>query len=154
DAGVDAVTTAANVKKLIENGEIFALISGLSAGADKELAAVTRDTETPFLGAATLLTQTSAQENRNLFYLLPGAGQQARALIDFAARNAELKKSRLAIVHAEDELAKAAVASIDDEARKLGWTSVTTISFWRERFDAVAHAVTLKAEGVGAVFFV
>jgi ABC-type branched-subunit amino acid transport system substrate-binding protein len=57
-------------------------------------------------------------------------------------------------VHAEDELAKAAVASIDDEARKLGWTSVTNISFARERFDAAALAVTLKAEGVGAVFFV
>ncbi|HEX3183363.1 MAG TPA: ABC transporter substrate-binding protein [Pyrinomonadaceae bacterium] len=154
DAGADAAATAANAKKLIENGEIFALVSGLSAGADKELAAVTRDTETPFLGAATLLTQTSAQENRNLFYLLPGAGQQARALIDFAARKEELKKSRLAIVHAEDELAKAAVASIDDEARKLGWTSVTNISFSRERFDAAALAVTLKAEGVGAVFFV
>jgi ABC-type branched-subunit amino acid transport system substrate-binding protein len=92
DAGVDAATTAANARKLIENGEIFALVSGLSAGADKELAAVTRDTETPFLGAATLLTQTSAQENRNLFYLLPGAGQQARALIDFAGPKRGVKE--------------------------------------------------------------
>ena len=154
DAGADAATTAANAKKSIQNGEIFALVSGLSAGAEKQLAAVTRETETPFLGAATLLTQTSAQENRNLFYLLPGAEQQARALVNFAARNPELKKSRLAIVHAEDELAKVATAAIDDQASKLGWTSVTKISFSAERFDAAALAVTLKAEGVGAVFFV
>ncbi|HEU4435070.1 MAG TPA: ABC transporter substrate-binding protein [Pyrinomonadaceae bacterium] len=154
DSGADAATTAANATRSIENGEIFALVGGISAGAEKELAAVTRDTETPFLGAATLLTQTSAQENRNLFYLLPGAGQQARALISFAAKQPDLKKSRLAIVHSEDELAKTAVAAIDDQARKLGWTSVTNISFANERFDATVLAVTLKAEGVGAVFFV
>ena len=153
DAGADAATTAANVRKSIENGEIFALVSGLSAGAEKELAAVTRDTETPFLGAATLLTQTNAQENRNLFYLLPGAGQQARALVNFAAGNLELKKSRLAIVHAEDELAKVATGAIEDQAQKLGWTSVTKKLFSSER-DAAAIVGELKAEGIGAVFFV
>ncbi len=152
DAGPDAATTAANARKSIEN--VFALVSGVSAGADKELATVTRETETPFLGAATLLTQTTAQENRNLFYLLPGAGQQARALVNFAAKNPELKKSRLAIVHAENELALAAVAAMDDEARKLGWSTVTKKSFSSERFDAAAIAGALKAEGVAAVFFV
>ncbi|HET8781642.1 MAG TPA: ABC transporter substrate-binding protein, partial [Pyrinomonadaceae bacterium] len=154
DAGPDAATTATNARESIEGGKVFALVSGVSAGADKELAAVTRETETPFLGAATLLTQTSAQENRNLFYLLPGAGQQARALVTFAAKNAELKKSRLAIVHAENELALAAVDAIDEEARKLGWTRVIKKSFSSERFDAAAVAGALKAEGVAGVFFV
>ena len=62
------------------------------------------------MGPVTLLTQTSAQDNRNLFYLLPGAGQQARALVNFAAKKPELKKSRLAIVYSENELALAAAA--------------------------------------------
>jgi ABC-type branched-subunit amino acid transport system substrate-binding protein len=154
DAGADPATTAANARKSIENGNVFALVSGVSAGADKELAAVTRETEIPFLGAATLLTQTNARENRNLFYLLPGAGQQARALVNFAANKSELKKSRFAIVHAENELAQVAAAAIDDQARQLGWTSVTKKAFVRDRFDAAAIAAALKAEGVGAVFFV
>src|SRR6185295_5680082 len=124
DAGTDAATTAANARKHIENGEVFAIVGGLSAGADKELAAVVRDDEIPFMGPVTLLTQTSAQENRNLFYLLPGAGQQARALVNFAARKPELKKSRLAIVHSENELALAAVAAIEDQAHQIGWRSV------------------------------
>ena len=153
-SGANATATAANAKTSIANGEIFALVSGLSAGADKELAAVTRETETPFVGALTLLTQTSAQENRNLFYLLPGAGQQARTLVNFAAKNAELKKSPLAIVHADDELALAAVAAIEDQARKLGWTAVTKKSFSNDRFDVTAIAGALKAEGVGSVFVV
>jgi ABC-type branched-subunit amino acid transport system substrate-binding protein len=153
EAGADASTTAANAKKHIENGELFALVSGLSAGADKELAALTRETEIPLLGAATLLPQTSARENRSLFYLLPGAAIQARALIDFAANRPELKQSRIAIVHSENELALASAAAIEDEARKLGWTSVTKKSVGRERFDAAAVADSLKVEGVETVFF-
>jgi ABC-type branched-subunit amino acid transport system substrate-binding protein len=153
DAGPDAATTAAHAKTSIDNGDLFALVSGLSAGADKELAALTRDAEIPFVGAATLLTQTSARENRSLFYLLPGAGPQARALVNFAARNPELKKSRLAIVHAENELASAAVEAIEDQARQLGWTSITKKVFTGGGFNAAGTVSALKAEGVEAVFF-
>ena len=154
EAGVDAATTAANARALVEKGELFAIVGGLSAGADKELAAVTREAEIPFVGPATLLTKTSAEDNRNLFYLLPGANQQARALVEFAAHKPELKKSRLAIVHSESELAQVAAAAMEDQARKLGWTSVTTKSFSHGHLDAAALAQTLKAEGTEAVFFV
>ncbi len=150
DAGADAAATASNTKTEIENGDFFSIVSGLSAGADKELAAVTRDAEIPFLGPVTLLTQTSAQNNRNLFYLLPGAGQQARALLNFAAAKPELKKSRLAIVHSENEIALAAANAIEDQARKLGWSSVTRKVF---SSDAAATVAALKSEGVETVFF-
>lgn len=153
DAGADAATTEANVRTAVAKGEVFALVSGLSAGADKELAAVAREAEIPSLGAVTLLTQTNAQEDRNLFYLLPGASQQARALVNFAAKTPELKKSKLAIVHSENSLALAAAAAIEDQARKLGWNSVTKIAFSSARFDAAAIIKDLKAAGVEAVVF-
>ena len=153
EAGPDAATTAANAKKQVENGNVFALVSGLSAGADKELAAVTREAEIPFVGAATLLTQTTAQDNRNLFYLLPGASQQARALVDFAAHKPDLKKSRLVIIYSENELGLAAATAVDNEAHKLGWTAVTKKSFSNKSFDAAATVTALKAEGAEAVFF-
>lgn len=153
DIQSNAAATAASIKTHVENGELFALVSGLSAGADKELAAVTRETEIPFVGPVTLLTQASAQNNRNLFYLLPGASQQARALVNFAARKPELKKSPLAIVHAQDELASAAAIAIEDQARKSGWTIVTKKALSTDRFDAAALTGALKAEGVQTVFF-
>jgi ABC-type branched-subunit amino acid transport system substrate-binding protein len=153
DAAANAAATAANTKKAIADDELFAIVGGLSAGADKELAAVTRETEIPYMGPATLLTQASAQDNRNLFYLLPGASQQARSLINFAAAKPELKKSPLAIVHSDDELALAAAAAIEDQARQKGWTSVTKKAFSSGQFDAAAVATALKAEGVETVFF-
>jgi ABC-type branched-subunit amino acid transport system substrate-binding protein len=153
DAGANAAATAANTRKVVENGELFAIVGGLSAGADKELAAVTGETEIPYMGPATLLTQASAQNNRNLFYLLPGASQQARSLVNFAANKPELKKSAIAIVHAETELALAAAAAVEDQARQKGWTSVTRKALSSDGFDVAALTQALKAEGVETVFF-
>src|SRR5688572_5872570 len=153
ETGSDAAATAANVRKLVENGELFAMVSGLSAGADKELAALTQETEIPFMGPVTLLPQTSFQSNRNVFYLLPGATEQARALINFAAGRPELKKTRVAIVHSENELALAAAMAIEDRARKIQWNSVTRKAYSSDRFDAAKIAKLLKEEGVGSVFF-
>ena len=122
ETGADAAATVANVRRVVENGEVFAIVGGLSAGADKELAALTQETEIPFMGPLTLLPQTGFQSNRNVFYLLPGASEQARALINFAAGKPELKKTRVAIVHSENELALAAAAAIEDRHESSGGT--------------------------------
>ena len=153
DAGSDAATTAANAKLAVEKDDVFALVSGLSAGADQELAAVTREAEIPFVGPATLLMQTNAREDRNLFYLLAGATQQARALVNFASNRPGLETSRLAIVHSENELGLAAASAIEDQARKNGWNSIVKKTFSNQHFDAAAFAGSLRTEGVEAVFF-
>jgi ABC-type branched-subunit amino acid transport system substrate-binding protein len=148
-AGNDAATTVANATTLIKKDQVFAIVSGLSAGADKELVTVTKETEVPFMGPLTLLPQTGFQNNRNVFYLLAGASEQAQALINFVASKPELKKSRVAIVHSENELAVAAAAEIEEQARTLGWTSVTKKPF----SNAAKIAAELKAENAETVFF-
>src|SRR5215212_718794 len=152
ETGPDAASTAANARTLIEKDQVFAMVSGLSAGADKELAALMQEEEVPFMGPATLLPQIGFQTNRNVFYLLPGASEQARALINFAAGKPELKKSRLAIVHSQNELALAAADAIEDQARKKGWT-VTRKVYSSKDFDAPGIAAALKQDGTEAVFF-
>ncbi len=154
ETGTDAAATAANARKLVQGGQVFAMVSGLSAGADKELASLTQEAEMPFMGPLTLLPQTGFQNNRNVFYLLPGTSEQARALVNFAAGNKpELKKSRLAIVHSENELSLAAATAIEDQARKIAWNSVTKKSYSSKLFDAAQIAGDLKGEGAEAVFF-
>jgi ABC-type branched-subunit amino acid transport system substrate-binding protein len=153
ETGPDAAATTANARTLIENGQVFAMVSGLSAGADKELTALTQEAEIPFMGPLTLLPQTDFQSNRNVFYLLPGANEQARALVNFAVGRPELRKSRLAIVHSQDELALAAADAIEDQARKKAWSSITRRAYSRERFDVAGIAESLKREGAKAVVF-
>lgn len=151
--GPNAAATAANATTLVESGQVFAMVSGLSAGADLELASLAQESDIPFMGPLTLLPQTGFQSNRNVFYLLPGASEQARALVNFAVGGQELRRSRLAIVHSQDELALAAAHAIEDQARKKAWSFITTRAYSRERFDAAGIAESLKREGAEAVVF-
>jgi ABC-type branched-subunit amino acid transport system substrate-binding protein len=153
ETGRDASATAANARHLLEEGEVFALVGGFSAGADRELAALTQASEVPFIGPSTLLPQTGFQSNRYIFYLLPGASEQARALVNFAASQPGLKKSPLAVVYSESELTMTAASAVEEQARKSGWSSVVKRAYADGRFDAAETAAALKREGAEAVFF-
>ncbi|HEU4595318.1 MAG TPA: ABC transporter substrate-binding protein, partial [Pyrinomonadaceae bacterium] len=153
EAGGDATATAAAVRALVRQGEVFAIVGGLGAGADNELAALARAEEIPFIGPSTLLPQAGSPPNRYVFYLLPGVAEQARALVEFAASRTELKKPRAFVVHPEGELPVAASAAVEEQAKKIGWEAVTKRSYSSTRFDAAALARALKSEGAEAVFF-
>ncbi|MCA1635216.1 MAG: ABC transporter substrate-binding protein [Acidobacteria bacterium] len=120
ETGPDAAATAASVRLLVEDGQVFAIVGGMSAGADKELAALTQEVEIPFIGPATLLPQTGFQTNRYIFYLLPGMSEQARALFNFSAQRQPLARARVAIVYPEGGMTAAAAADIAELCKKSG----------------------------------
>lgn len=152
ETGGDAATTAANARRLVEDGQVFSLVSGLSAGADKELAALTQESEVPFIGPATLLPQTGFEKNRYIFYLLPGIAEQARALVNFAAqRQPPIGQARIALVSATGEIATTAVTAIEAQCQKVGCGSLRKTSYVRARYDAAALVRSLK--GADIVFF-
>src|SRR6185295_15817761 len=74
EAGADMSTSLRNLNS---QNQIFAFIGGVSAGADKEIAALAREEEIPFIGPATLLPQVEHPPNRYVFYLLPGVSEKA-----------------------------------------------------------------------------
>jgi ABC-type branched-subunit amino acid transport system substrate-binding protein len=153
EMGDDATSTAANAKRLIQEEQLFAMVGGISAGADKEVAALARDEKIPFIGPATLLPQTGPLFNRYVFYLLPGVSEQARALLNFAARKPELKKSRVAVVYSEGELMVAASTAIEEQAKKSGWSSILKHGYPRGNLNAAQLVKTLKQEGTDLIFF-
>jgi len=149
----DAAAAAAAARGLAEREQVFALVGGVSAGAERELAAVAAETETPFVGPSTLLPQTSTPLNRQVFYLMPGVAEQARALANFAASRPELKPANVAVVAPAGELHEAAAAAFEDQAKRAGLGRVTRHAHRREGFDAARLAAELKAAGAGVVFF-
>src|SRR5215204_764396 len=58
ETGASAAATAASVRRLVEEGQVFAFVGGMSAGADTEIAALAQELEVPFVGPATLMPQT------------------------------------------------------------------------------------------------
>ena len=100
----DATSTIANTKRLIEEDQVFAIVSGVTAGADEGIAALIQEAEVPFVGPSTLLPQRNLPLNRYVFYLLSGLKEQARALANFAARGTDPKESRAAILCPDTDL--------------------------------------------------
>ncbi len=150
----DSKTTVANMKRLIDEEQVFAIVGGLSAGAEDGVAALTQEKEVPFIGPSTLLPQRGAPVNRYIFYLLPGLKEQARALATFAARKTDVAKARVAIVSPDAEFNRGIVASIGEQAKKVGLKSVTTTYYAPDGFNAAKYVAELKEKGIDTVFFV
>ena len=83
------------MKQLIDDRQVFAIVSGLTAGAER-VATLSRDREVPFIGPSTLLPDRATPLNRYIFYLLPGLKEQARSLVNFAAKKSDLQKAQVA----------------------------------------------------------
>ena len=146
----NATSTVGNMKQLIDDQQVFAIVSGLTAGADDGVAALSREREVPFIGPSTLLPERTLPLNRYMFYLLPGLKEQARSLINFAAKRSDLHKARIATVSPDTDFSKAIAASIADQEKKLGWNPVTAVQY--ETFKAAENVAELKAKGVDTVF--
>ena len=149
----DPATTVPNMKRLIEDQQVFAIVSGLIAGADTDAAALSQEREVPFIGPSTLLPQRGLPLNRYVFYLLPGLKEQARTLVNFSAKKADPKASRVAIMCPEADFTRQIAASVEDQGKKLGWNPVTGIYYPRETFNATQYVTDLKQKGVDTVFF-
>lgn len=154
EAGDDAAATAAAARAFTRREQVFAFVGGITAGADAELAALAREEEIPFIAPSTITPLAASPPNRYVFYLLPGVGEQARALVNFAASRTDVKKTRGVVVYAETAVvAASAAAAAEDQAKQAGWAAFTRQGYAAGGFDAAQLARRLKQEGAGAVFF-
>lgn len=154
ETGETPTQTAANLERLIEEGQVFALVNAFTAGADKEAAAVVSRRGVPLVGPLTLLTETGTPPERNIFYLAPGVGAQARALANFAARRLPAKDAASAVVRQRgNELAEAAALAFAEQTRRTGRAEPKVLQYERGQFDAAAVAAELKRAGAQAVLF-
>ena len=152
DTGTSATTAATSARRLVEQGQVFAAVGGLSAGADKELAALAQEQEVPFVGPSTLMPQVGFGTNRYIFYLLPGIAEQARALVNFGAQRQTVSKAGAAVVFQEGEIGSAAAAAVEDQCRKIGCGELKKVSYARGKFDAAS--LVQASKGAGTVFFI
>jgi len=149
----DPKTTVPNVKHLIDDDQVFAIVSGLTAGAEDGVAALTQEKEVPFVGPSTLLPHRGLPLNRYIFYLLPGLNEQARALATFASKKTDPANARVAIVSPETEFNRTIAATVAEQVKKLRFQSVTTNYYARDGFSAGKYVSELSQKGIDTVFF-
>ena len=148
----NTTSTLQNMQRLIDDEQVFAIVSGLIAGAEEDVAALSQEKEVPFIGPSALLPQRGLPLNRYVFYLLPGLKEQAMTLVSFAAKKADQKKSRVAIICPDTEFSRQIAKIIDDQGKKLGWETLARIYYPRERFNATQYVTELKQQGIDTVF--
>lgn len=149
----DSKATVSNMKGLIDDDQVFAIVSGLTAGAEDGVAALTQEKEVPFIGPSTLLPQRGSPVNRYIFYLLPGLKEQGRALASFAAKKTDVSKSRVAIVAPDLDFNRSIATAIEEQTKKLRWNSVTANFYARERFSATTFVKEFNQKGIDTIFF-
>jgi ABC-type branched-subunit amino acid transport system substrate-binding protein len=149
----NAASTVPNMKRLLDDDQVFAFVSGLTAGAEDGVASLSREREVPLVGPSTLLPERALPLNRYIFYLLPGLKEQAQSLVSFAAKRAEAKTPRVAIVTPDTEFSKNIAAAIAAKGKELGWSSITDVVYPRDGFNTAAQRVAeLKLKGIDTVF--
>jgi ABC-type branched-subunit amino acid transport system substrate-binding protein len=153
DAGAGGAAISSAAQNFAHKEQVFAFVSGLSAGSDPQLAALARTEEIPIIGPSTLLPHLENPANKYLFYLLPGVSEQAMSLVNYAASQPELKRASTALVYSDTTLGNAAGNAVVEQTRKAGLKIAKKVVFKSETFDARTIVNELKSSNVESLFF-
>lgn len=149
----DAKATVSNAKQLIDNEQVFAIVGGMTAGAEDGVATLMQEKEVPFIGPSALLPQRGLPVNRYIFYLLPGLKEQARALTIFAGKKSGAAKSHVAILAPGVDFNRGIASAIEEQAKKLQWQSVTTMYYAHEGYNAARLVNEMHQKDIDTIFF-
>jgi ABC-type branched-subunit amino acid transport system substrate-binding protein len=148
-----AAGTRANLDRLLKTDQVFALIGSFIAGAENEIVPLMAEQEVPLIGPFTLYPQTGTPLNRQVFYLLSGLEGQARALVEFAGKRADLKDSPLRVVFPRNDLSALIFGSIRDESRKVAVPEPEAVEFVPGHFDTEEFIRKYKGSNCKALLF-
>ncbi|MBD0324892.1 MAG: ABC transporter substrate-binding protein [Pyrinomonadaceae bacterium] len=140
-------------RRLIEQDGVFALVGSFEPGDTSALNDFIKRSEVPLVGPVTLSPRLSVPPNPYVFYLLPTFSDQARALVDFVHSKANDKKARLAVIHADTDFDRDALAGLKSQARMYAMEVVAEHSYQLNRFNAAKAIESFSQKGVDYVFF-
>jgi ABC-type branched-subunit amino acid transport system substrate-binding protein len=144
--------TRANLERLLTDDHVFAMTGALIAGAEKEVINLMAQRKVPLIGPLTLYPQTGSPLNRQVFYLLSGVDVQARALIDFAAKEPDLKGAGLAVIYPRNEINATIFEAIKDQSKKDGLRAPRAYDYLAGNFDAAGTIKQLSQTSREVVF--
>ncbi|CAD5369818.1 Cytochrome c domain-containing protein [Rubrivivax sp. A210] len=149
----DRATGLKNAEELFAASQVFAVVSPMTSGLERETAALAERLKVPVVGPFTMRTQAGMDVNRYTFFVLPGLQEQARVLAEFAATQLKLTDPVVAVVHPQEdgmaEVADAAVAGL----RQRGWNRSVAVHYPAGRMPARDLVAKLQQSGVQVLIF-
>ncbi|ACB36143.1 Extracellular ligand-binding receptor [Leptothrix cholodnii SP-6] len=151
----DPAQAGAQVRALVAERAVFALLAPVSAGVEQVLSAAASAAAVPVIGPLTLYPEDAQASNPQVFHLLPGVPELAQLLLQHAARELQLAQRPIALWHPDTAQGRATAQSLEVAARRAGWVKVVSGPFpARGAARDAAHdavATTLRSRGVAAV---
>jgi ABC-type branched-subunit amino acid transport system substrate-binding protein len=157
DSHGDAPGTLGAARRLVDEENVFALVGSFEPAASESTNELLKQREVPLVGPVTLSPRQPAVPNPYVFYLLPSFADQSRSLVDFVsagpARAGGRPASRLAVIYAESELDRDALAGLKSQARLHSMEVVVEQAYQTGRLAAASAVRSLAEKPVDAVFF-
>jgi ABC-type branched-subunit amino acid transport system substrate-binding protein len=153
DSRGDAAQTLEATRRLIEQDNVFALVGSFEPGDSAAINEFIKRSEVPLVGPVTLSPRLAVPPNAYVFYLLPTFSDQARALVDFIHTKAGAKPVRLAVVYADNDFDRDAVAGLQTQAKLYGIEIVAEQAYAAGSFDAAKTVALLSQKKAEHVFF-
>lgn len=147
----NSAATRANIERAIGDEKVFAMTGMLLVGAEKEVVPLMAQLEVPLVGPLTLDAQPGSPINRQVFYLMSGLSGQARSLVSFFAKKAEVKERGLAVVYYPTDLNAAVLDAIKNQSQKESLKSPQIYDMKAASFDAAQAVKQLKQGDPAAV---
>jgi ABC-type branched-subunit amino acid transport system substrate-binding protein len=154
ETGETPAGTKANLERLVRDEHVFALLAPITAGAEKEVYALSKEQGLPIVGPLTLYPDTGPPINRYSFYVSSGLDTHVRAFVDFAMSIAAMKSKNFGVISTGGDRNVSVVNSIKDQLKKSGSASDPGIyPITSGRTDAPEFVKQVRAASPGVILF-
>ena len=149
----DAAQSAWQVRDLLQQESVFAMVSGYAAGIETDVAQLAEELEVPMIGPHTQLPQEGNGLDRHSFYLLGGLIQQAAVLARHRVSERKGGNRQIAVVRPVGQIYDLALERVQAELGAQGETVSEALMYQPPFFDATDVAQVLSEKGIDTVLF-
>lgn len=153
DSQADPARTLQAMQQLVERDGVFALVGSFEGPGSEQANEYLRRSEVALVGPVTLSPRVATPPNPYVFYLLPTFGDQARVLVDFAAAKSTPRPARLAIIYAEGEFDRDALAGLRAQMKLYPMETVFEYGYEPGRFAPERVGTPLAQSRPDYIFF-
>lgn len=153
DSRGDSAGTLEATQRLVEREGVFALIASFEASGSDATNDYLKRNEVALVGPVTLSPRLSVPPNPQVFYLLPTFGDQARALVDFAAAKFKERTPRLGVISTDSEFDADALAGLKTQAKLYPLQIVAEETYARGSFPVAALVEMIAQKKLDGIFF-
>ncbi|HEY0100524.1 MAG TPA: ABC transporter substrate-binding protein, partial [Pyrinomonadaceae bacterium] len=153
DSRGEPAATLEATQRLVEREGVFALVASFESSGSDATNDYLKRSNVALVGPVTLSPRLTVPPNPLVFYLLPTFGDQARALVDFAAAKFTERRARMAVISTDSEFDADALAGVKAQAKLYPMEIVAEETSTRGSFPVATLVGMIAQKRPDGIFF-